>query len=69
MFVASIIAAALALPLNGNFTVSKAEIGKTDPAYLNDYDLNSPQDCSQCTHAGYDRCNYWPVRAQTFKHS
>ena len=30
MYVASIIAAALALPLNGNFTVSKAEFGKTD---------------------------------------
>ena len=37
-------APALALPLNGNFTVSKAEFGKTDPAHLNDFvfDLKSP---------------------------
>ena len=44
MYVASIIAAALALPLHGNFTVPKAEFGKTDPAHLNDFvfDLKSP---------------------------
>ena len=49
MYVASIIAAVLALPLNGNFTVSKAEFGKTDPAHLNDYDLKKR--CVRAYHA------------------
>ena len=48
MYVASIIAAALALPLNGNFTVSKAEFGKTDPAHLNLYGLSH---CVRAYHA------------------
>ena len=39
-------APALALPLNGNFTVSKAEFGKTDPAHLNDYDLKQGCYCT-----------------------
>ena len=51
MYVASIIAAALALPLNGNFTVSKAEFGKTDPAHLNDYDLKDGPHCVRAYHA------------------